>query len=97
MNERDAYQLARAFAEVFASRRRGYEYACVSVEAAIETAKALGGSKVTVYRLCRRRLLRPSLSFQTPRFFPLLKSRDFCRKARAQLHRVEEGGEGGSV
>ncbi len=33
MNERDAYQLARAFAEVFASRRRGYEYACVSVEA----------------------------------------------------------------
>ena len=33
MNESDAYQLARAFAEVFASRRRGYEYACVSVEA----------------------------------------------------------------
>ena len=33
MNERDAYQLARAFAEVFASRRRGYEYACVPVEA----------------------------------------------------------------
>ena len=33
MNERDAYQLARAFAEVFASRRRGYEYGCVSVEA----------------------------------------------------------------
>ena len=33
MNERDAYQLGRAFAEVFASRRRGYEYACVSVEA----------------------------------------------------------------
>lgn len=33
MNERDAYQLARFFAEVFASRRRGYEYACVSVEA----------------------------------------------------------------
>jgi hypothetical protein len=33
MNERDAYQLARAFAEVFASRRRGYEYACVLVEA----------------------------------------------------------------
>ena len=33
MNERDAYQLARAFAEVFAWRRRGYEYACVSVEA----------------------------------------------------------------
>ena len=33
MNERDAYQLARAFAEAFASRRRGYEYACVSVEA----------------------------------------------------------------
>ena len=33
MNERDAYQLARAFAEVKESRRRGYEYACVSVEA----------------------------------------------------------------
>ena len=33
MNERDASQLARAFAEVFTSRRRGYEYACVSVEA----------------------------------------------------------------
>lgn len=33
MNERDAYQLARAFAEVFASRRRGYEYACVDVDA----------------------------------------------------------------
>jgi hypothetical protein len=27
MNERDAYQLARAFAEVKESRRRGYEYA----------------------------------------------------------------------
>jgi hypothetical protein len=33
MNERDAYQLARAFAEVMESRRRGYEYACVSVQA----------------------------------------------------------------
>ena len=33
MNERDAYQLARAFAEAKESRRRGYEYACVSVEA----------------------------------------------------------------
>ena len=33
MNERDAYQLARAFAEVKESRRRGYEYACVSVQA----------------------------------------------------------------
>jgi hypothetical protein len=33
MNERDAYQFARAFAEVEESRRRGYEYACVSVEA----------------------------------------------------------------
>ena len=33
MNERDAYQLARAFAEVFASRRRGYEYACVNANA----------------------------------------------------------------
>ena len=33
MNERNAYQLARAFAEVKESRRRGYEYACVSVEA----------------------------------------------------------------
>jgi hypothetical protein len=33
MNERDAYQLARAFAEVKESRRRGYEYACVPVEA----------------------------------------------------------------
>ena len=33
MNERNAYQLARAFAEVFASRRRGYEYACVNAEA----------------------------------------------------------------
>jgi len=33
MNERDAYQLARAFAEVRESRRWGYEYVCVSVEA----------------------------------------------------------------
>jgi hypothetical protein len=33
MNERDAYQLTRAFAEVFASRRRGIEYVCVSFEA----------------------------------------------------------------
>ena len=33
MNESDAYQLARAFAEVRELRRRGYEYACVSVEA----------------------------------------------------------------
>ena len=33
MNERAACQLARAFADVFASRRRRYECACVSVEA----------------------------------------------------------------
>ena len=33
MNERDAYQLARPFTEVFASRQRRYEYACVSIEA----------------------------------------------------------------
>jgi hypothetical protein len=33
MNESDAYQLARAFAEVRELRRRGYEHACVSVEA----------------------------------------------------------------
>ena len=33
MNGRDAYQLARPFNEVFASRQRRYEYACVSVEA----------------------------------------------------------------
>ena len=33
MNERDAYQLARPFTEVFTSRQRRYEYACVSIEA----------------------------------------------------------------
>ena len=33
MNKRAACQLARAFADVFASHRRGYEYACVSVDA----------------------------------------------------------------
>jgi hypothetical protein len=33
-----------------------------------ETAKALGVSKVTVYRLWRRGLLRPSLSLRTPLF-----------------------------
>ena len=33
-----------------------------------ETAKALGVSKVTVYRLWKRGLLRPSLSLRTPLF-----------------------------
>ena len=33
MNKRAACQLARAFADVFASHRRRYECACVSVEA----------------------------------------------------------------
>ena len=33
-----------------------------------ETAKALGISRVTVYRLRRRGLLRPSLSLRTPLF-----------------------------
>jgi hypothetical protein len=34
----------------------------------VETAKALGVSKVTVYRLWKRGLLRPSLSLRTPLF-----------------------------
>ena len=33
MNERDSYMLARAFAEVVASRRRRFEYACVNADA----------------------------------------------------------------
>jgi len=33
-----------------------------------ETAKALGVSRVTVYRLWRRGLLKPSLSLRTPLF-----------------------------
>ena len=45
-----------------------------------ETAKALGVSRVTVYRLWRRGLLKPSLSLRTP-LFAVSESERFLRSS----------------